>query len=79
LSGLKETLRPWFAIEQVEPLQQAINVYNPDADDPLNTELSIILQVVVETDMILFYRKLAGLVMDVELRNEVLPPRKRSP
>ncbi len=79
-------------IEQVEPLQQAINVYtetftqhwqamvaaklglnvyDPAADDPLNTELLIILQV-VETDMTLFYRKLAGLVMDVELSNEAL-------
>jgi uncharacterized protein YdiU (UPF0061 family) len=79
-------------IEQVEPLQQAINsyietfepgwqamvaaklglnVYNPATDDALNTELLILLQL-VETDMTIFYRKLAKLVMDVELSNDVL-------
>ena len=66
-------------IEQVEPLQQAINaykdtfergwqtmvadklglnVYDPATDDELNTELLILLQL-VETDMTIFYRKLA--------------------
>jgi uncharacterized protein YdiU (UPF0061 family) len=79
-------------IEQVEPLQQAINsyvetfepgwqvmvaaklglnVYDPATDDALNTELLILLQV-VETDMTIFYRKLAELVMDVELSNDAL-------
>jgi uncharacterized protein YdiU (UPF0061 family) len=79
-------------IEQVEPLQQAINsyietfepgwqamvaaklglnTYNPATDDELNTELLILLQL-VETDMTIFYRKLAQLVMDVELSNEAL-------
>jgi uncharacterized protein YdiU (UPF0061 family) len=79
-------------IEQVEPLQQAINsyietfepswqamvaaklglnIYNPVTDDALNTELLILLQL-VETDMTIFYRKLAQLVMDVELSNDVL-------
>jgi uncharacterized protein YdiU (UPF0061 family) len=79
-------------IEQVEPLQQAINAYkdtfergwqtmvaaklglnsyDPGIDNELNTELLILLQS-VETDMTIFYRKLAMLVMDVELGNEVL-------
>jgi uncharacterized protein YdiU (UPF0061 family) len=79
-------------IEQVEPLQQAINsyigtfepgwqamvaaklglkAYNPATDDALNTELLILLQL-VETDMTIFYRKLAQLVMDAELSNDVL-------
>jgi uncharacterized protein YdiU (UPF0061 family) len=79
-------------IEQVEPLQQAINsyietfepgwqtmvaaklglnVYNPATDDELNTELLILLQL-VETDMTIFYRKLAQLDMDAELSNEAL-------
>lgn len=79
-------------IEQVEPLQQAINaykntfeqgwqnmvaaklglgVYEAVTDDALNTELLILLQL-VETDMTLFYRKLALLVMDVEQSDEAL-------
>jgi uncharacterized protein YdiU (UPF0061 family) len=79
-------------IEQIEPLQQAINsyvetfepgwqamvaaklglnVYDPVTDDALNTELLILLQV-VETDMTIFYRKLAELVMDVGLSNDAL-------
>ncbi|MFA6164871.1 MAG: YdiU family protein [Methylobacter sp.] len=79
-------------IEQVEPLQQAINAYkdtfeqgwqnmvaaklgldayDPTFDNDLNTELLILLQL-VETDMTIFYRKLAMLVMDVELSNEAL-------
>ncbi len=79
-------------IEQVEPLQQAINgyvetfeqgwqamvaaklgldAYEPATDDDLNAELLILLQL-VETDMTIFYRKLAMLVMDVELSNEAL-------
>lgn len=79
-------------IEQVEPLQQAINayketfergwqtmvagklglnIYDPSIDNELNTELLILLQL-VETDMSIFYRKLAMLVMDVELSNEAL-------
>jgi len=79
-------------IEQVEPLQQAINcyvetfepgwqamvaaklglnVYDPATDDALNTELLILLQL-VETDMTIFYRKLAQLVMDAELSNDAL-------
>jgi uncharacterized protein YdiU (UPF0061 family) len=79
-------------IEQVEPLQQAINAYkdsfeqgwqtmvtaklglnayDPAIDNELNTELLILLQL-VETDMTIFYRKLALLVMDVELSDEAL-------
>ncbi len=79
-------------IEQVEPLQQAINAYkdtfergwqtmvagklglnayDPSIDNELNTELLILLQS-VETDMTIFYRKLAMLVMDVELSDEAL-------
>jgi len=79
-------------IEQVEPLQQAINaykdtfergwqnmvaeklglgIYDPSIDNELNTELLILLQL-VETDMTIFYRKLAMLVMDVELNDEAL-------
>ncbi|MDO9049214.1 MAG: YdiU family protein [Methylobacter sp.] len=79
-------------IEQVEPLQQAINAYkdtfeqgwqtmvagklglnayDPAIDNELNTELLILLQL-VETDMTIFYRKLAMLVMDVELGDEAL-------
>jgi uncharacterized protein YdiU (UPF0061 family) len=79
-------------IEQVEPLQKAINAYketfergwqnmvvaklgldayDPAIDDALNTELLVLLQT-VETDMTIFYRKLALLVMDVELSNEAI-------
>jgi len=79
-------------IEQVEPLQQAINAYkdtfergwqtmvagklglnayDPSIDNELNTELLILLQS-VETDMTIFYRKLAMLVMNVELSDEAL-------
>ncbi|MFU8788648.1 MAG: protein adenylyltransferase SelO [Methylobacter sp.] len=79
-------------IEQVEPLQQAIDAYKDtfeqgwqnmvaaklglgsyDAatDDALNTELLILLQL-VETDMTLFYRQLALLVMDVQQSDETL-------
>lgn len=79
-------------IEQVEPLQQAINAYkdtfeqgwqtmvaaklglntyDPAIDNELNTELLILLQL-VETDMTIFYRKLALLVMAVELSDEAL-------
>jgi len=79
-------------IEQVEPLQQAINAYkdtfeqgwqtmvaaklglntyDPVIDNELNTELLILLQL-VETDMTIFYRKLALLVMAVELSDEAL-------
>jgi len=79
-------------IEQVEPLQQAINVYkdtfeqgwqtmvagklglnayDPAIDNDLNTELLILLQT-VETDMTIFYRKLATLVMNVELDNDAI-------
>jgi uncharacterized protein YdiU (UPF0061 family) len=48
-----------------------LTVYDPDTDDELNTELLILLQT-VETDMTIFYRKLALLVMDVELSNKAL-------
>ncbi len=79
-------------IEQVEPLQQAINAYkntfeqgwrnmvasklgltvfDSAGDGDLNTELLILLQS-VETDMTIFYRKLALLVMDVELSDDDL-------
>ena len=79
-------------IDQVEPLQQAINAYkdtfeqgwqnmvaaklglgtyDPVTDKELHTELLILLQT-VETDMTIFYRKLALLVMDAELSNEAL-------
>ncbi|MGZ5051198.1 MAG: protein adenylyltransferase SelO [Methylobacter sp.] len=79
-------------IEQVEPLQQAIDsykntfeqcwqhmvaaklgldTYNPAIDDELNTELLILLQM-VETDMTIFYRKLATLALDTELNDDVL-------
>jgi uncharacterized protein YdiU (UPF0061 family) len=82
----------YLLIEQVEPLQQAINVYtetfergwqnmvaaklglnafDPATGDELNTGLLILLRW-VETDMTIFYRKLATLVMDVELSNEAL-------
>jgi uncharacterized protein YdiU (UPF0061 family) len=79
-------------IDEVEPLQQAINdysetfergrrimvaaklglgVFDPITDDDLSAELLILLRT-VETDMTIFYRKLALLVMDTELSNEVL-------
>jgi uncharacterized protein YdiU (UPF0061 family) len=79
-------------IDQVEPLQQAINAYkdtfeqgwqtmvadklglkdfDPAIDNELHTELLILLQS-VETDMTIFYRNLALLVMDVELSNEAI-------
>ena len=79
-------------IEQVEPLQQAINIYkdtfeqgwqkmvaaklgldafDPSIDEGLNTELLILLQL-VETDMTIFYRKLAQLVMDAGQDNDAI-------
>jgi serine/tyrosine/threonine adenylyltransferase len=79
-------------IDEVEPLQQAINAYKDtfeqgwqamvadklglnaydlSTDNELHTELLILLQL-VETDMTIFYRKLALLVMDVELSNDAL-------
>ena len=48
-----------------------LGAYNPATDDELNSELLILLQS-VETDMTIFYRKLALLVMDVGLSNEDL-------
>ena len=48
-----------------------LNAFDPDTDNELNTELLILLQL-LETDMTIFYRKLALLVMDVELGDEVL-------
>ncbi|MGZ5009116.1 MAG: protein adenylyltransferase SelO family protein, partial [Methylobacter sp.] len=79
-------------IEQVEPLQKAINVYkdtfehgwqtmvagklglgsyDPSVDNELNTELLILLQL-VETDMTIFYRKLALVPMNAELNDQEL-------
>ncbi|MDH3602540.1 MAG: protein adenylyltransferase SelO family protein, partial [Candidatus Tectomicrobia bacterium] len=76
-------------IEQVEPLQDALNVYSegfnqgwksmmagklglhafePETDDALITDLQTVLQV-AETDMTLFYRKLAQVDTSAE------PPR----
>ena len=48
-----------------------LNAYDPDIDNELNTELLILLQT-VETDMTIFYRKLATLVMNVELGNDAI-------
>ncbi len=45
--------------------------FDPAVDNELNTELLILLQL-VETDMTIFYRKLALLVMDAELSDEAL-------
>ncbi|MCZ6634042.1 MAG: YdiU family protein [bacterium] len=77
-------------IEEVEPLQQALDVYpetyekgsqvmmaqklgfdtlEPKIDDELSTELLAILQL-VETDMAIFYRKLAALDVDAELPDD---------
>ena len=73
-------------IEQVEPLQQALNVYtetfeqgwqammadklglnafNPESDEELCSELLALLQL-VETDMTIFYRRLALIDTNVE-------------
>jgi uncharacterized protein YdiU (UPF0061 family) len=48
-----------------------LDAFDPASDDQLNSELLILLRL-VETDMTIFYRKLAGVVMDVELSNEAL-------
>jgi uncharacterized protein YdiU (UPF0061 family) len=48
-----------------------LGAYDPVIDHELNTELLILLQM-VETDMTIFYRKLAELVMDVELSDDAL-------
>jgi uncharacterized protein YdiU (UPF0061 family) len=79
-------------IEQVEPLQQALNIYtetfeqcwqtmvagklgldnyDPSTDDELNADLLSLLQS-VETDMTIFYRKLALVEMNIELNDEAL-------
>ena len=78
-------------IEQVEPLQQALDVYTqsfqqgwqtmmvqklglntfePDTDDALFTELHAILPL-VETDMTIFFRRLAMLDVNVESLNDI--------
>jgi uncharacterized protein YdiU (UPF0061 family) len=78
-------------IEQVEPLQQALDVYTqrlqqgwqtmmarklglktyaPDTDDALTAELLAILPL-VETDMTIFYRRLAMLDVTVESLNDI--------
>ncbi len=78
-------------IEQVEPLQQALDVYTqsfqqgwqtmmaqklglntfePDTDDALFTELFAILPL-VETDMTIFFRRLAMLDVNVESLNDI--------
>ena len=94
LGRLAEAIYP--LIEQVEPLQQAMNVYSetfehgwkgmiagklglnafdPATDDELIAELFVVLQL-VETDMTIFYRKLAMIDTAVEsltdARSEVL-------
>ena len=48
-----------------------LKAFDPALDEQLNTELLILLRS-VETDMTIFYRKLAHLVMDVELSNDAL-------
>lgn len=48
-----------------------LKAFDPSIDNELNTELLILLQL-VETDMTIFYRKLATLVMDIELANEAI-------
>lgn len=48
-----------------------LSLFDPATDDELIAELLIILQL-VETDMSIFYRRLANLVMDVELSNDVI-------
>jgi uncharacterized protein YdiU (UPF0061 family) len=48
-----------------------LGTYDPVTDKELHTELLILLQT-VETDMTIFYRKLAEMVMDTELSNEAL-------
>ena len=76
-------------IEEVEPLQQALNLYseqfergrqsmmaqklglnefNPDTDEELITELLEVLQL-VETDMTIFFRKLATVDVGLEPSN----------
>lgn len=64
-----ETFEPGW--QSMVAAKLGLNVYNPATDDALNTELLILLQL-VETDMTIFYRKLAELVMDAELSNEAL-------
>jgi len=89
LVQLANTIYP--LIEQIEPLQQALNVYvqrfqqgwqtmmaqklglntfEPDTDDALFTELFAILPL-VETDMTIFFRRLAMLYVTVESLNEI--------
>ena len=89
LVQLANTIYP--LIEQVEPLQQALNVYTqhfqqgwqtmmaqklglntfePDTDDALFTELLAILAL-VETDMTIFFRRLAMLDVTVESLNDI--------
>ncbi len=78
-------------IEQVDPLQQAMNIYTStfeqgwhammagklglkayqsDSDDALFSELLMLLQM-VETDMTIFYRRLALIKKDEESPNEM--------
>ena len=89
LLQLANAIYPLF--EQVEPLQQALDVYTqsfqqgwqtmmaqklglntfePDTDDALFTELFAILPL-VETDMTIFFRRLAMLNVNVESLNDI--------
>ena len=69
INAYKDTFeRGW---QNMVAAKLGLNAYDPAIDNELNTELLILLQL-VETDMTIFYRKLAELVIDVELSNEVL-------
>ena len=55
-----------------------LNTFEPDTDDALIGELLAILQL-VETDMTIFYRKLARVDVDVDSPNEVCNDRLMTP
>ncbi|MGZ5012369.1 MAG: protein adenylyltransferase SelO, partial [Methylobacter sp.] len=69
INSYVETFEPGWQVMVAAKL--GLNVYDPVTDDALNTELLILLQL-VETDMTIFYRKLAQLIMDAELSNDAL-------
>lgn len=58
-------------LQNMAAAKLGLRTFDPNNDNELNTELLSLLQS-VETDMTIFYRKLAMLFLDVELSNEAL-------
>jgi serine/tyrosine/threonine adenylyltransferase len=69
INAYKDTFEQGWQVMVADKL--GLDAYDPAIDNELNTELLILLQL-VETDMTIFYRKLALLTMDAELSDQDL-------